>query len=103
MTDLKVTVVPRSLVSQPLDRSSHSFDYQIDVAVQQKTDMSQASLDAMMALVEEIADHFRKRPLSNYPSARCVEVKNEPIYLLEHLHELRVFTTVLSVTYRAWR
>lgn len=101
MTDLKVSVVPRSLASKTLDRNRDSFDYQIDVAVQQKTDMSQASLDALMTLVEEIAD--QTQPLASYPNARCTEVKNEPVYSLEHLDEFRQFTSVITLTYRVWR
>jgi hypothetical protein len=103
MTELKVSVVPRSLASKSLDRSRDSFDYQIDVAVQQKTDMSQAALDALMTLVEEIADHFRTQPLTGYPNARCTEVKNEPVYALEHLDEFRQFTSVVTLTFRVWR
>jgi hypothetical protein len=103
MTALHVSVVPRGLTSKALDRSRDSFDYQIDVAVQQKTDMSQASLDALMGLVEEIADHFRTQPLAGYPNARCTEVKNEPVYALEHLEELRQFTSVLTLSFRVWK
>jgi hypothetical protein len=103
MTDLKVSVVPRSLASKTLDRNRDTFDYLIDVAVQQKTDMSQESLDALMTLVEEIADHFRTQPLASYPNARCTEVKNEPVYSLEHLDEFRQFTSVITLTYRVWR
>ena len=58
MTALHVSVVPRGLASKTLDRSRDTFDYQIDVAVQQKTDMSGASLDGLMNLVEELADHL---------------------------------------------
>lgn len=103
MTELKVSVVPRSLVSKSLDRNRDSFDYQIDVAVQRKTDMSQASLDALMNLVEEIADHLRQGTLTQYPQSRCTEVENAPVYALDHLDELRQFTSVLTVTYRVWR
>jgi hypothetical protein len=103
MTELKVSVVPRSLASKSLDRNRDSFDYLIDVAVQQKTDMSQAALDALMTLVEEIADHFRTQPLTAYPNARCTVVKNDPVYALEHLDEFRQFTSVITLTFRAWR
>jgi hypothetical protein len=68
-----------------------------------KTDMSQAALDALMTLIEEIADHFRTQPLASYPNARCTEVKNEPVYALEHLEELRSFTSVITLTFRVWR
>lgn len=103
MTELKVSVVPRSLGSKAFDRNRDSFDYVIDVAVQQKTDMTQAALDALMALVEEIADHFRKEPLTAYPTARCMEAKNEPVYSLAHLEEFRQFTSVVTLTFRVWR
>ncbi len=103
MTDLKVSVVPRSLASKTLDRNRDTFDYLIDVAVQKKTDMSQGALDALMALVEEIADHFRTQKLAGYPGARCTEVKNEPVYALEHLDELRQFTSIVTLTFRVWR
>lgn len=103
MTALHVSVVPRGLASKTLDRSRDTFDYQIDVAVQQKTDMSGASLDGLMNLVEELADHFRTQPLASYPNARCTEVKNEPVYSQQHLEELRQFTSLITLTFKVWR
>jgi hypothetical protein len=103
MTELRVSVVPRGVASKVLDRSRHEFDYRIDVAVQQKIEPTQGNLDALMELVEEIADHFRKQPLAEYPEAHCIEVTNEPIYAMEHLDEFRQFTSILTLTYRVWR
>lgn len=103
MSDLKVTVVPRGISSSALDRSRDSFDYQIDVAVQKKTPNDVATIDALMLLVEEIGDHFRSNPLSSYPGARCTGVENTPVYAPDHLHELRQFTSVLTLTFRLWR
>jgi hypothetical protein len=78
-------------------------DFQIDVAVQQRLDPTAGNFDALMELVEEIADHVRSHPLAGFPQARCVEVDNEPVYALDHLDELRQFTSVLTLTYRVWR
>lgn len=103
MTELKVSVVPRSLTSKALDRNRDSFDYRIDVAVQRKIEPSLENLDALMALVEEIADHFRRQPLVGFPQARCTEVENAPIYAAEHLEEFRQFTSVLTLTFKVWR
>ncbi len=103
MTDLHVTVVPRSISSKSLDRQRDSYDYEIDVAVQQKVDPTLVNLDALVLLVEEIADHFRHEPLAGLPAARCVGVQNTPVYAAEHLQELRVFTSVLTLTFRMWR
>jgi hypothetical protein len=103
MTTLRVSVVPRSVASKGLERNRDSFDYRIDVAVQQKLDPTPENLDALMVLVEEIADHFRSEPLAGYPQARCTEVENVPVYAPEHLDEFRQFTSVLTLTFRVWR
>ena len=50
METLHVTVVPRGVASTSLDRKRDSFSFDIDLAVQKKTDMEQASLDALMTL-----------------------------------------------------
>lgn len=102
MTTLRVSVVPRSVVSKAFDRNRHAFDYRIDVAVQKRINPTE-NLDAFMALVEEIADHFRTRLLAGFPQARCVEVENSPIYAPEHLEQFHQFTSVLTLTYRVWR
>jgi hypothetical protein len=103
MSTLRVSVVPRSLTSKALDRNRDSFDFEIDVAVQKKTDPTLANLDALMELVEEIADHLRLNPLSTLPDVRCMEVANAPVYALDHLQEFRQFTSVITLTYRKWR
>jgi len=103
MAELKVSVVPRSVASKALDRSRDGFDYRIDVAVQRKVEPTMGNLDALMELVEEIADHFRTQRLSDFPQARCIEVVNEPVYANEHLEEFRQFTSILTLTYQVWR
>ena len=103
MGTLHVSVVPKGLSSKSLDRSRDTFDYMVDVAVQQKVDPTNPPLDVLMGLVEEIADHFRAAALASFPNARCTEVKNEPVYLPEHLSELGQFTSVLTLTFKVWR
>ena len=103
MKSLHVTVVPRGMSSASLDRSRDTFSYEIDVAVQKKTDGEQLTLDALMTLVEEIADHFRTERLASFPGARCMDVKNAPVFSQEHLDELRQFTSVLTLSFRVVR
>jgi hypothetical protein len=103
MTTLHVTVVPKGLSSTSLDRSRDTFQYQIDLAVQQKVDQANPPLDALMTLTEEIADHFRAGPLGSFPAARCSDVVNEPVFAPEHLTELGQFTSVLTLTFRVIR
>jgi hypothetical protein len=103
MGTLHVSVVPKGLSSKSLDRSRDTFEYLIDVAVQQKVDQANPPLDVLMGLVEEIADHFRAAALASFPNARCIEVKNDPVYAPEHLSELGQFTSVLTLTFKVWR
>jgi len=103
MTTLRVSVVPKGIASQALDRNRDRVDYRIDVAVQHKTDTDMATLDALMTLVEAIGDYLQGTPLVGYPQARCVEMVNDPIYAPEHLDEFRQFTSLMTFTYRMWR
>ncbi|GAB6185698.1 hypothetical protein [Thermopirellula anaerolimosa] len=98
---LQVSVVPRALVIEAASRADDSRQYQIDLAVQQKLDAeSSEEIDPLLGLVEEIARHFRLRRPAAMPSALCVKVENEPVYAVEHLDELRCFTSILTLSFR---
>lgn len=103
MTTLHVSVVPKSVTSKGLDRARDTFDYRLDIAIQQKLEPTVTNLDPLMTLVEEIADHLRTQRLAAFPEARCVEVENVPVYALEHLDEFRAFTSVVTPTFKLWR
>jgi restriction endonuclease Mrr len=100
METLRVSVVPRSLASTALDRSKDSYEYQIDIAIQKRDNGTLAASDALMQLVEEIADHMKNITLAD---CRCVGVANAPIYSPDHLQEFRQFTSVLTLTFRKYR
>jgi len=103
MAELHVTVVPRGLDISTGTRAGHQHDYRIDVAVQQKLQSGSISeIDELVGLMEEIADHFRGRTLAD-PPASCVAVENEPVYVAEHMDEMRQFTSVITLTLRTWR
>jgi len=104
MKDLHVTVVPRGVEMTGASRSMVQSDVQIDIGVQKKpTELNQAELDGLMALVEQLADHLRGRRLAGAPEAAWVKTENNPIFAAEHLEQLRQFTSVLTVTYRVLR
>ena len=104
MENLHVSVVPRSVQTLQASRNKNQFDYAIDVAVQQKLDaLDNATLDSLLGLVQEIDDHFRGRRLDSYPAAMWVRTENKPVYSVEHLDQLRQFTSVLTFTFRLMR
>jgi hypothetical protein len=104
MGTLHVTVVPRGVVIQTASRGIDQHDYQIDVAVQKRLASEDAAeIDALMTLVEQIGDKFRRKVLETDPPAMWVKSEHAPIYAPEHLEQLRQFTSVVTLTFRAMR
>lgn len=105
LRDLRVTVVPRGIEISAASRDSSAFECSVDVGVQQRitADGESAQIDALLSLVEEIADHIRLKRLPMAPDAAWVRIAHEPIVAGEPLEQHRVFTSVLGVTYRVRR
>jgi len=105
LKDLRVSVVPRTVGIAAASRDSSTFECVIDVGVQQKllAENEQAAIDALLDLVEEIADHLRLKRLPGAPEAAWAGIAHEPVVSSESLEQHRVFTSVLSVTYRVRR
>ena len=105
LKDLRVSVVPRTVGISAASRDSSTFECIIDVGVQQKLPATgeQAEIDALLDLVEEIADRLRLTRLPGAPEAAWAGIAHEPVVSSESLEQHRVFTSVLSVTYRVRR
>lgn len=104
LADLKVTVVPRSIAIEAGDRSTDFFDAAVDIAVQRKVDQQEESqVVALLDLAEEIGDHLRHRRLDGLPDVVFRSLAHEPLVAVEHLDQMGVFTSVLTLTYRARR
>jgi len=102
LASLKVTVVPRSVQITGSTRSASQYEIDIDIGVQKRVGKTvDDDVETLSTLVDEIADYLRRRPLQQIPGAVWVSIGNEPVYAREHLAEQRVFTSVLTVTYRA--
>ena len=101
LTGLHVTVVPKAVEITGASRSLCQYDHQIDVGVQKKTGTDlEADVAALCGLVAEIAAFLKQRPLTGLSGVAWVRTANEPVYAPEHLAEKRLFTSVLTVTYR---
>lgn len=105
LKDLRVSVVPRSTTIAAASRDSSTYECVIDVGVQKKVppENESAEIDALLGLVEEIADHLRLERLPGAPEAAWVSIAHEPVVSSESLEQHRVFTSVLSVVYRVRR
>ena len=100
----RISVVPKAIVISGLARTSNQHDCSVDIAIQKKlTNADAAELDPLLLLVQQIADLLRLSRLTAMPTALWVKTENNPIYALEHLENQRVFTSLLTVTYRVMR
>jgi hypothetical protein len=108
---LKVTVVPQGLTRTTASRGAGDYDYAIDVAVQKRLGDGLATeaenveaADPLMEFVEEVADLFVPgRRLADFDEAVIVGVANTPIFDPRHMAEAKVFTSLLTITFRATR
>ena len=105
LAELRVSVVPRTVGIAAASRDSSTFECVIDVGVQKKlpTEGEQAEIDGLLDLVEAIADHVRLKRLPDAPEAAWAGIAHEPVVSTESLEQHRVFTSVLSITYRVRR
>ena len=104
LAELSVTVVPKSAEITTATRTSSHFDCTIDIGIQQKVNPDELTeLDALADLAEQIVDHLRLSSLDALPNAAWLSIANEPVFAPEHLDQQRVFTSVVSVTYRVRR
>jgi hypothetical protein len=103
LATLRVTVAPNAVEVTGGTRSVSQYDCRVDVGIQKRLGRDlDAEVTHLCDLVEEIADYLRKRTLAKAPHALWMRTVNEPIYAPEHLLEHRTFTSVLTLTYRAF-
>ncbi len=104
LRELTISVVPRGVQVQSITRKLSQYDCQVDIGVQQKLTVPQNEIDPavkdLSGLVQQLADYLQRQPLTDMPYAIWIKVENEPIYDPDHLANQRVFTSVLTLTYR---
>lgn len=101
---VKVFIVPKSFADAVGSRADDQCDYEIDIGVMYKlTGDDDKECDSVMKLVEEIADELRERSTLPDTGARLVAIANDPIFAPDQLTEKRVFTSVITATYRTFR
>jgi hypothetical protein len=99
LSEMRVSVVPRSVEFERAGRGIVQRDVQVDVGIQKKL-ATEAEVPGLLDLAEQIIDALRGRSLAGCPQAVWVRTANEPIYAADHLAEQRTFTSVLTLTYR---
>jgi len=103
--ELRVSVVPRTTTVVAASRESSTYEHVLDVGVQKKlpAEDDQAAIDELLELTEAIGDRLRHTRLAGFPEAAWAGLAHDPVVSSESLEQHRVFTSVLSVTYRVRR
>ena len=102
LAELKICIVPKSVTITASTRTASQYEIAVDIGIQKKLGKDlDAGVESLGTLVDEIADYLTRRPLAAAAFAAWTGIENEPVYAPEHLTEQRVFTSVLTVTYRA--
>ena len=104
LRELTISVVPRGVQVQSITRKLSQYDCQVDIGIQQKLTVPQDQVDTavhgLSRLVQQIGEYLQRQPLTDMPYAIWIKVENVPIYDPDHLANQRVFTSVLTLTYR---
>ena len=101
MDTLHVVVCPRSKTTTMNGRANSLQDDVVDVGIMQRpSDTSKTTLDALMLLVEQIADVL---DFTEFGGSAWQASANEPVFAPEHLREWKQFSSVLSITVRRIR
>lgn len=105
LSELRVSVVPRTTTVTAASRESSTYEHVLDVGVQKKlpAEDDQAAIDELLELTEAIGNRLRHTRLAGFPEAAWAGLAHEPVVSSESLEQHRVFTSVLSVTYRVRR
>jgi len=104
---LKCVVVARGQEQIKLTRADVQTDVKIDVGILKKVDdILPATLDPLMAFVQELLEYCRGVTLTADPggddeaAAVWLGTESDPIYSTDHLTKFRQFTSVFTLTYR---
>jgi len=105
VSTVRVTVVGTRVDSARAARGLWEQVYTVEVGVQSRTEeFSTAELDALAGLAEEIARHWEDNPELQAGSRRYVCVgANCDFVNFEDLERLRQFTSVVALSFKAWR
>ena len=102
MATLHCTVVPKSMETVTANRAAEQDDIAIDVVLQKLADPADlAAVDALASLAQEVADFFARHTLTD-GSASWVRTE-QVIYSQDHMSEKRLFTNLLTFTFRTVR
>ncbi len=97
ITGLTVSVIPRSVKTTLTARNLENLECVIDIGVQQHAGSTDAAtLTNIGSFVDDLRDYLIAKNMGDF---HFVKIENDPIYIMHHLINASVFTSILSLTY----
>lgn len=102
LDELHVTIVLAERRSERITRGKWQYEYDIDVAVQQRVPKAAdtvAAIDELLRLPEELSEFFNTHDVTDYPAANYTGSHVKPLWAPEHLRQLGQVTTIVILTF----
>ena len=99
LSDLHITVLPSTVEREESTRGSVVETLSVAIGIQQRIDVDNNG-DDLFDVVEDIVDFMHRRQLAALPDAVAFSIVVDPIFAPEHLDTSRVFTSVITLTYK---
>ncbi len=97
---LKISVVPKEVDSEPASRAEDFNEYKVDIGIQKKVENIETEVPILLIFVKEILNFLDRKNLPTKAKAHYASMQNKPIYDVKQLAENKVFTTLITVTYK---
>jgi hypothetical protein len=99
MAPVQVLVVPKAETVDACDRIQSQLEFSVDVGIQTRY-ATDSDLDVLIRFAESLGRFFVRKRLSTVPAAAWVKTEHGNIYVPKHLTDLRVFTSIFTLTFR---
>lgn len=103
LEDVKVVVGAMRQRRRRHSRAAWERDYDVQVAVVERSGLSRQELDKLVDLPEEIATWADEHEMEACPQANLFEIDIAEPYAVSALQTQSVFLTMVTLTYRVWR
>jgi hypothetical protein len=104
METLHVSVTPLMAVASQTTRKTRECEYDLGIAIQQRVPSEEdQKIDDLLGLAQEIADFFAGLQTLTGTAAKIVGVKNDPLFVPEHLAEARLLTSAVILSLKVYR
>ena len=101
LSQLKVIVVPKSIEIDKANRSQDWYTITVDVGIQKKIGKEiETDVAVLSEFTGELVEYLTRHQLTDMPGLSWHNTQNAPVYDIQTLEDMRVYLSVINVTYK---